>query len=282
MHKFRRFLIVGLSLLFSYYSSVAFGQNLTPPWVPIAASNEGFTAFFYQAEGIRFFGTPPQVVKFHLTMVKDQKMSTADLYEAICGSKTITINNSAPVSVAAESSVRRLILESLCGFSDENGRWLGLVAKLEEKTTSVFYWFLDISSLRKTSNPFQGYSIRAVPAAADPSASKTFTYQPSSIQEWVYSCLSPPRLVFKAVHSESWQPENPVERLSALGGVIRVLCSGQFPVAEQAAPINVNRLSDRSTNSLTMEDAKLKCKELGFKIGSENFGSCVLKLSKSP
>jgi hypothetical protein len=29
-----------------------------------------------------------------------------------------------------------------------------------------------------------------------------------------------------------------------------------------------------------MEDAKKKCADLGFKAGTEQFGNCVLKLSK--
>ena len=281
MYKPFRFIIGGFCLLavVSIFNST-FAKNLNPPWVPIASGAVDGTVFYYHAEGIRFFGMPPQVVKLHIVSVKDQKMSAADQYEAICGNKSIIINNSAPLSVASENSVRRLILESVCGFSDGDGRWLGLWAWKDLKDNAFGTWFFDITSIRKTSNPFLGQRVRAVLAAANLAVSDPFTYQTSSIIEWVYRCDTPRRLVYKSAHADIFQPETAVAPLGQLDGVIRILCSGHFQVAEMATPTNLNRSSDRSTNSLTIEDAKLKCSELGFKPGSENYGDCVLKLSQ--
>jgi len=35
-----------------------------------------------------------------------------------------------------------------------------------------------------------------------------------------------------------------------------------------------------SATNLTMEQAKAKCIDLGFKTGTESFGQCVLKMTK--
>jgi hypothetical protein len=38
--------------------------------------------------------------------------------------------------------------------------------------------------------------------------------------------------------------------------------------------------STASSNTASMEQAKGKCIELGFKAGTESFGQCVLKMAK--
>lgn len=43
------------------------------------------------------------------------------------------------------------------------------------------------------------------------------------------------------------------------------------------APVSINTPVN---NALSMQAAKDKCADLGFKLGTEGFGSCVLKLSK--
>jgi hypothetical protein len=41
-----------------------------------------------------------------------------------------------------------------------------------------------------------------------------------------------------------------------------------------------SNISDTSANSFGVEDAKVKCQELGFKTGTERYGKCVLELSR--
>jgi hypothetical protein len=38
--------------------------------------------------------------------------------------------------------------------------------------------------------------------------------------------------------------------------------------------------SNPAIQNVEMEDAKKKCINLGFKIGTESFGNCILRLSK--
>jgi hypothetical protein len=47
-------------------------------------------------------------------------------------------------------------------------------------------------------------------------------------------------------------------------------------------PVNLDSVRDRSKVSpvINIEDSKKKCSDLGFKLGTEAFGNCVLKLTK--
>lgn len=45
-------------------------------------------------------------------------------------------------------------------------------------------------------------------------------------------------------------------------------------------PIIQNAPNTSQLNSLSIEDAKKKCLDLGFKTGTEQFGKCVLQISK--
>jgi hypothetical protein len=51
-------------------------------------------------------------------------------------------------------------------------------------------------------------------------------------------------------------------------------CSDSNGVANGTQPVSSNN------GSLSMEQAKSKCLDLGFKAGTESFGQCILKVSK--
>jgi hypothetical protein len=55
---------------------------------------------------------------------------------------------------------------------------------------------------------------------------------------------------------------------------------GKFVRAEKLNSQSSSSLQSNVTGSVTLEDAKRKCSDLGFKSGTEGFGKCVLQLSK--
>jgi hypothetical protein len=59
-----------------------------------------------------------------------------------------------------------------------------------------------------------------------------------------------------------------------LGGVLAVLQASKFDGLSIATP------PSRLAADAAFNDAKLKCAELGFKAGTEKYGTCVLTLSK--
>ena len=58
--------------------------------------------------------------------------------------------------------------------------------------------------------------------------------------------------------------------------VYRYQCNGPQPI--NYAPAPVNNLPPKQ--SVSIDQAKQQCKDLGFKLGTEKFGNCVLELTK--
>jgi hypothetical protein len=56
-----------------------------------------------------------------------------------------------------------------------------------------------------------------------------------------------------------------------------------YPIISQTSPasnITETKPVTAPTSSININDAKSKCSDLGFKLGTERFGDCVLRLSK--
>lgn len=49
---------------------------------------------------------------------------------------------------------------------------------------------------------------------------------------------------------------------------------------EVQTPATPRFIPTPTSNNVSLEDAKSKCRDLGFKAGTEAYGNCVLKLSK--
>ena len=56
-------------------------------------------------------------------------------------------------------------------------------------------------------------------------------------------------------------------------------CNGPQPVNYSPAPI-ANPSQAPNNSSVSIDQAKQQCKDLGFKTGTEKFGNCVLELTK--
>jgi hypothetical protein len=54
----------------------------------------------------------------------------------------------------------------------------------------------------------------------------------------------------------------------------------QPPAPSLLQPAEFNKPQEKPTPSASFEQIKSKCSELGFKAGTEQFGNCVLQLSK--
>ncbi len=103
------------------------------------------------------------------------------------------------------------------------------------------------------------------------------------------------------IYSQSFSVDNAVTQLANTNCKLRNYDYARFEKSEQAIPIlgnvqhyfsclqnqkNITPIVTQSNsivtqqNSSTIDDAKKKCSDLGFKTGTEGFGKCVLQLSK--
>ncbi|QWD91627.1 hypothetical protein [Polynucleobacter sp. MWH-Braz-FAM2G] len=58
------------------------------------------------------------------------------------------------------------------------------------------------------------------------------------------------------------------------------ICVDKSVLSEQKARISSDIKSSQGDVSATMDQGKQKCLDLGFKVGTESFGQCVLRVSK--
>jgi hypothetical protein len=140
-------------------------------------------------------------------------------------------------------------------------------------------YFFNVRSITRVVDPFPGYSAQVTGGALKRGQWPPFETSPIRTR-WFYTCDPPYRVAWKEPSEESPKPAITVPHRSPLEGQISILCSGQFPVIQQAAnnPADAKKGSEFDASSL--EDAKAKCVNLGFKPASEKFGDCVLKLSR--
>lgn len=77
--------------------------------------------------------------------------------------------------------------------------------------------------------------------------------------------------------TENLQWMNSADKTSPAAFLYRKSCNSELP----ATPEKQNKTTTTNNSSGTdINDAKSKCSELGFKKGTEQFGNCVLKLTK--
>lgn len=266
-----------LSVLSIVIAPQAISQNLANPWVPIHVAADN-TAFLFHAETIKFFSVPPKLVTFNLLSVKDGKASNYDRYEASCNTAEIKVNGSAFIAIGSENTARHLILRALCGFAADDGYWIGLLSEYEGPRKNLIY-FVNVMSIIRVGAPFPGYSAQGIVGVWKHGKNPPFELTQGRSQ-WSYTCKSPHRYAAKEPSSTDFGAELTVASDSPLGGVLNILCGGQFPIMQQAVNNTPELQKDNGFNSSSLEDAKGMCKELGFKPASEKFGDCVLKLSR--
>ena len=266
-----------LSALSIVIAPQAISQNLANPWVPIhvAANN---AAFLFHAETIKFFSVPPKLVSFNLLSVTDGKASNYDSYETSCNTAEIKVNGSAFIAIGSENTTRHLILRALCGFATDDGYWIGLLSESQGPRKNMIY-FVNVMSITRVVAPFPGYSAQGTVGVWKHGQSPPFELTAVRSQ-WVYTCNSPYQFSGKESSNSGFKPEETVGPDTPLGGVLSILCSGQFPVMQQAINNTPDSKKGPEFDSSSLEDAKGMCKELGFKPTSEKFGDCVLKLSR--
>lgn len=264
-------------VLISCLSQQAIPQNLGNPWVPINVASNNST-FFFHAGTTKFFSFPPSLVSFNLLKVADGKASTYDRVEASCNNAEVKVNESGFVAIGSQNSVMHLILRALCGFATEDGYWIGLGADTQGARKNLVY-FVNVRSITRVVEPFSGYSAQGTLGSWKGGQWPPFEISPHKAQ-WFYTCEPPYQYVGKQPLEESLKPAITVPHETPLGGMLSILCSGQFPVIQSEVNNLPDVKKDEGVDSTSLEDAKTKCKDLGFKPASEKFGDCVLRLSR--
>ncbi|CAM8350580.1 hypothetical protein MCERHM63_00873 [Candidatus Methylopumilus planktonicus] len=70
--------------------------------------------------------------------------------------------------------------------------------------------------------------------------------------------------------------QGPLDKQGSLTGDWKYQCNGPQPINYAPAPVN----NSPTKQGVSIDQAKQQCKDLGFKLGTEKFGNCVLELNK--
>ena len=265
--------------------SPAYTQSLNPPWLPVASNTEG-ALFSYHPETVRFFNMPPTLISLNIlsTDKTGKASSNYNRAEITCSPRQYKQDNSSFLSVESEvSTVRRVIVDSLCGFPMFGGYWIAMSMNLVQRFPAAYsyHWLFDVASLTKTDFPFPGVAVRVATANYNSGQSPPFSLHPGFFKT-VFSCENPKRYSFTQRDKEEFAPAVQPAIDSHAMGWITLLCSGQFPISERPSKPptdSINQIPEPKPLT-ALDDSKRVCGELGFKAGTEKFGECVLKLSR--
>jgi hypothetical protein len=184
------------------------------------------------------------------------------------------INNNVPI---VEGTMASVIQKKLCGRLVPA---LGVIVKyLFSTDTATWYWVPSFSYRGAESVTVPVHL--ELPAGAAPGEISA----DSNFYNWEFHCsqnrsrsgpLSSWGRVPDIGETEEWQG---FEEGSGLSTVRSKLCSDPTIVLRQADPVPTDN-SNVDKTLAAVENAKEKCLKLGFKVGTERFGECVLTLSK--
>lgn len=266
-------------LALAFFSSAAMSQNLNNGWVYMGAHEDGI-AYGYHAGSMVKDNFPPNIITTKIA--RYDKFGKANAYEQLevrCQQQEIKFGNDPFFNISNDlNSVRKSILRGLCGLNQTNGHWFLVGAVLNginqgsKIPPSASYYFIDVKSIKKTSNPIpNGTSLLYGLGAINENKAELWEVRDIS-SELVIDCGDDsyyyhPKETDKLNYDKLKIGINTVPQ-----AINHLVCNGYYSLdqTKKASSIQAKDFSE----------VKKQCLELGFKQGTESFGKCVLTLSK--
>lgn len=225
--------------------------------------------------------------------------ATYDNWEVDCGSKQIKMNNLI-VSVRSETTtVRRQILDGVCGVQSAGVTWVLVGASLNPATALLReFYLIDFSSLERTWEPFQG-----VLATLSHGSLQGSRVTPGTVSEMLLDCGDPSRYGVRWKGAEKFDVRSNALPNSFPHSLNSLICSNKFPIREnrrevkpppiQAEPERVrpNSSSKKNAAPATSDSARGgtaskgsgvskvdRCKRIGLSEGTDDFKLCLRSL----
>jgi hypothetical protein len=262
-------------LLIFFAPQLCFSQPYNG-WTILTRGDNG-NLWLYNANEIKMQGMPPVIVSTPFNWVTvDGKTQPFHIWEFHCQSEQIKVGSNNLISIANETTtVRKIVLRMFCGVKQDEGLWFHFATLAVPDKPAVFSYF-DLNSLRRVSSPINGVFLTYSNAKLETTLDKLAFADSYDV---VMSC-SELKFFWKVKNSRDDYKEVAIENRSnsPFMPARHNICNGiysSFVKTESSALIN---LPD-SSNKL-IEKAKSQCLELGFKNGTEQFGKCVLQLSR--
>ena len=252
--------------------------------VGIVQSGDG-NWFYYDVYGIKVEKLPTHKITVPIFYTDKNKNLIKGIYKINCETEELQIDDKF-VAVKNTDNVGDRIVKGLCGFKQTNATWVHYFTfplNSEKKAQTLFI------NIEKLENVFivvdgvqkEGISVDYTNGLFN---KNTLLFEIMDIRNFVVSCSE----------EKLFQKENDVYTTvsvaphfgSGLRGSRHNLCSviyANLVKPNLSAPLVLPKKTIPTAEPKQLspiDNAKAKCIELGFKSGTEQFGKCVLQLSK--
>lgn len=249
-------------------STKAFGQ----PFLPLAATDTSGNSFYVDLNSIVRQGYPPTSATL-TSFANTASTPGSSKYNCYDTSTSETLWNNV-WTTAGPMSVSHILGNFACGINTSDGLWFAS-ALIDEKNVLYLYFNGDtlevvgpmtvdgvkLPNAIKVTTKVAGFNVNGIVNYQAP----TDSFIDCGPEGGTHFIMTERSGVLKSY------------KLAGLNAqyVRYAICGGYFPIRVKslAAPAQNNRNS-------SLDTAKDKCEELGFRKGTEKFGECVLTLSK--
>lgn len=271
MKKTKNLIIVLLSLII--LPRVGSTQLDTEKWQYYIGGAQG-GAIFYNYESLKRENFPPTIITAKVLQETPNKPTYHFDWEMRCTTKELKISSAPIISTASDTtSLRRLLLEGLCGINNEEGLWF-LVSHLR----SGFYG-INSNTLKKISNDQYSYISSFVHVDANNQFKLTSAV---AKDENIINCSDRSKAQVRPAGSNDPMKDIDLPKSSIGRTIAHLVCSNYIQTSNLSlqSSNDFNNTQSSFKENKSIESAKQTCLELGFKDKTEKFAECVLKISR--
>lgn len=266
MHKLKALLVT--PLIFTAFICHAQGSDSA---LSMIVGNANGQIFVYDARTQSIDQFPPSVVNVSVSLFEGDKLITNNAWQHNCRTEEYKVGNSNFKSIRDAGTITATFFmnKAFCGVKDNDGHWFHLA----RRNQPLEPLFMNLDTVKKTSKPVDGVSVLFKPGSINYSPTK-INFSSQNSEEVVFDCVIE-RYFFK---QEGVYVEASLKNGDALYAARYNLCKGVYSSLSTFKKSGPTVPTVAPTQGI--DAAKSKCVDLGFKAGTENFGKCVLQLSK--
>lgn len=251
----------------------SFARPIHDGWSIINAGADG-KKFMINLKELTVIGSPPQIISFPFLELGSPNYRSWELH---CNKKKIKDNGIFRSIAREKNTVRRIILDGMCGLNYDNRHWTLVAAGFDANFTILqSHIFIDLQSISRVNFPFSGLMTEILVTGWNDS-----DFVPYHSEQIIADCNNKARYASRLINEgqDFTVLENAVPNSTA-HSVNLMLCSNRFQVRDSYESRKQGSQITPSNLESIIEKSMSQCETLGFIKGTERFGDCVLKLSK--
>jgi len=254
---------------------ISMAQTLPDGWIRIAMEASGKWVNV-NLRTLEFLDDSRSIVSF---MFMEDGGGGYVPWEVHCRDGRIKVNGIFVSIVSDGKTVRRTLYNGFCGFQSEGATWtlVGAIQVKGDPTKLNSLMFFDLNSIQPVHKPFSGRSVQVLEVVLE-----NYVFKPISRGEFAYKCSTPMSFATRISGYEFSVSKGEIGINTLAHSTSLLVCSDKFfkSGTQNSFLEESRRLSEEATPNRPLATARKTCADLGFKVGSEKYGECVLKLSR--